>query len=507
MSKVLLGSFALVMLIIYFVNWEDDDVKLYSWMMVSNTICIFVAVLIFSCIHEFVLASVGAEDLHSSGWYIVMVYAMLVAWYVMLNVIVALIANEIWPFPHDGALDEEVWVIADPLRADYGKRVPQGIVPSETVRSEEKKNVVTHDDGAEVFVEKAPWARHRVERWLTCWATLLAHMTGFAAINAGGTLQHMHLFSGSPALVLLAVVINTIFLVLLFQLFGWLRGLAVMADGVESEGETMFKEHVEEAENDIASLSISFLMVQALRFVITGTLPNKEGIDHEVHEQPAPICILLAGCCFAIVTYVMMFVMGSHHNGHGDAHATWRVKVVAVSQSVFGMMFAWCVLFATRGLMYASPVLQSIGAGPDTMQGRILAAMIVSMGTMSFILVIDVIDDNSESFARRLSLDSVLSGRAQKRAVQSFVLAISILVGFSWEHCIDFGLASLSSLTDHPTGMKLVFTSVVFFILIPAWRKHILAKVLVLKRLADSRKGSDEPQAGAYKRIRQYQTA
>jgi len=333
-------------------------------------------------------------------------------------------------------------------------------------------------------------------------------MTGFAAINAGGTLQHMHIFSGSPVLVLLAVVVNTIFLAVLFHVFGWLRDLAINVDGVETEEEQLFKEHVEEAENDIAGLSISFLLVQALRFITSGSLPNKEGGDHESHGQPEALWLLLLGCCFAVVTYMMMFVMGSH-DGHGEAHPTWRVKVAAVSQSVFGMMFAWCTLFATRGLMRASPLLQSMGAGPQTMQGRILAAMIVSAGTMSFILLIDMIDDNSEGFARRLNLENVLSGRAQKRAVQSFVLAISILVGFSWEHCVDFGLASLSSLTEHPTGMKLVFTSVVFFILIPAWRKHILAKVLVLKRQADARKGVDLSLArgngshgGAYSLIR-----
>jgi hypothetical protein len=491
MSKVLLGSFALVMLIIYFVNWADDDIKLYSWMMVSNTICIFVAVLIFSCIHELMLKSVGTKDLHGSGWYIMMVYAMLVGWYVMLNMIVALIANEIWPFPRDGSLMQEEWLVADPLRADYGTRVPQGKEPG-NFRSKESKSVVTFDDGAEVFVERALWARQRVERWLTCWATLLAHMTGFAAINSGGALQHMHAFSGSPALAVLAVVLNTIFLVLLFRLFDWIRDLAINADGVETEGEHLFKEHVEEAETDIAGLSISFLLVQALRFTLYGSLPNKEGIDHELHGQP--LFLLLLGFGFAVVTFMMMFVSGSH-DGSGEARPAWCVKVASVSQSVFGMMFAWCTLFATRGMMQASPLLQSMGAGPQTMQGRILAAMIVSAGTMSLILLIDMIDDNSEAFARRLNLDNALSGRAQKRAVQSFVLAISILVGFSWEHCIDFGLASLSSLTEHPTGMKLVFTSVVFFILIPAWRKHILAKVLVLKRQADARKGSDEPQA------------
>ena len=52
-------------------------------------------------------------------------------------------------------------------------------------------------------------------------------------------------------------------------------------DGEKDEFEELWDEHCEDAENDVLGLALSFTAVSALRFWITGCLPNQEGKEEE----------------------------------------------------------------------------------------------------------------------------------------------------------------------------------------------------------------------------------
>merc|ERR1712066_900093 len=89
---------------------------------------------------------------------------------------------------------------------------------------------------------------------LKCWAVLLAHMTGFAAINAFGTVQQRY-FSANPAIALLGPVFGLIMSVLLQTLTDTYREWKAKGDdGEKSKYEEMWDDETEEAEDDVMGL-------------------------------------------------------------------------------------------------------------------------------------------------------------------------------------------------------------------------------------------------------------
>jgi len=166
----------------------------------------------------------------------------------------------------------------------------------------------------EVPVQKLKVEFNQRDRRMKCYARLLAHMAGFAAINAGSTMQQLKVFH-HWALLLLPIVIVQAIIMLVFKLFQGLR-LVVKADakgaGRAGRRAQMMHEEVSEAENDISCLSVSFLVVQVIRFSLTGILPNHEGIEHNekenLHSTGDIIALYLIAGFFAFLACVGVIV-------------------------------------------------------------------------------------------------------------------------------------------------------------------------------------------------------
>merc|ERR1712232_571918 len=115
-----------------------------------------------------------------------------------------------------------------------------------------------------------------------------------------------------------------------------------------------------------------------------------------------------------------------------------------------------------------------IRAGPETMAGRIFLALVLSGMALSIIFVLDHVEDIG------------VAGAGEARAViQNFINALSILVGFSWEHCFALALEAVASVTTNPMLMKIIFTAAVALVITPAWRNYILVKVIQLNQMQE----------------------
>merc|ERR1719215_666823 len=66
--------------------------------------------------------------------------------------------------------------------------------------------------------------------------------------------------------------------------------------------------------------------------------------------------------------------------------------------------------------------------------------------------------------------------------IQQIVSAKSILVGFSWEYAFDGGVEAIASMAmSNKRIAESVLAGLVFLVVVPAWRKHILTKAMVLQ--------------------------
>jgi len=473
---LLLGGVAMVMVLFYLVNWHDDNIRRFSWRIISTTVSIFTAVLVFNGFSGFVMEFL-LEEVHGwprHGWRLLLVdYFFVAFWFAVLQ-FMTFYQSGATHLENALAFEQLVWVIAEPLRADCDTEVPE-----RDVRNVSGMKSIAYRDHHEVFVRKKAANREMFARRTNCWATLLAHMTGFAAINAGGQLQHVKFFERSAPLAMLAVVVNLLFLLVLFRVAALLRQAGRPSSGGPNGCRELFHEEVEEAENDVLSLSTSFLTVQALRFALTGALPGKDGIE-EPELARGPACVLgLYGAGLASGLGVLALLLVLRRES----------RVLECVQNTCAMVFAWCLLWATRWLALGLPVLEELRAAPATILGRVLLALVLSTAALLIIFLLDLVEDNA-------------AGARVARVVQNVVNALCILIGFSWEHCFDGGVEAVVGKFTNPVSMDLALTALVAMVIIPAWRRNILARVLYLeeeqkaligtRHWSSSEEGSDE---------------
>lgn len=242
---------------------------------------------------------------------------------------------------------------------------------------------------------------------------------------------------------------------------------------------------------------------------MTGNLPDEEGNEHPWIPVPFTDVVILYcfGVAFAVVAVGLVMIVSRQAN-QNEAEA---LRVAANEDEVeldksnlsrgdddessetleidngrkfrtllntSAMCFAWCFLWATRWFAVRNP---HIFVG---MMGRVMMALLLS-GFVGFLVFgLDGVDDR-----HRGSEDS--KGGAQ--AIEILIRSLGVLVGFSWEHCFDGAVAAVSSKSSHPVAMKLVLGAVVVLFIVPAWRRYVLVKAIVLEEMREKRQPDIKP--------------
>jgi uncharacterized membrane protein YidH (DUF202 family) len=211
-----------------------------------------------------------------------------------------------------------------------------------------------------------------------------------------------------------------------------------------------------ESENEVAALSLSFLLVQALRFSFSGVLPNPEGLEEPQHTHSVACTLGLAGAgvCFAAFVVIFTFATRRHEE------RTLGRRILSTLMTVSAMALAWCLLFAAKWQLRR--IIHEWD--PNSMMARVLLALVVSAGAFALILVLDKIED----------LD--FTEEDADRALVSIINAMGILVGCSWEQSFEGAVATLASLTLYPSSMQLCLACAVALVVVPAWRRYIITK-------------------------------
>ncbi|CAE6971749.1 scn4aa [Symbiodinium natans] len=423
---MLLGSIGFMMGIFYLVNHEDKQMQICTWKVICATISIFVSVLIYQAVNDVVKAiflrgSSPFEEIQVS-------FAHSLVWFFTLQVFLATVSAAItWPW--------------------CGK-------PD---RSEEADSKRALD--------------------LKCWAVILGHITGFAFISAWSQLHEV--LEGSLLIFPLAYCVFR----LLFKLTEKAREFVIFADDGEKDVlEEHWDEATEETEDDVMGLTMSYLVVQTLRFWTTGYMPNAEGSlpqGKSTSNLQAAI-LMIVGILIAVASYMRTVYFPDWHG----RNAMWLRLICDFS-------FSWTIMFGIDAFLTNS----GLGGAVFGVVGDVITACIVTVWAFAVIYFLDKEVDltmHAETeLAASPSKKDQAKARLQKRkraAMRGTILALGVLIGFAWEKSFDTAVddtAEKESKFMPPSFVKMVLAMLLATVVLPAWRWYILPEVVRLGGFSD----------------------
>lgn len=437
-AAMLLGSIGFQMGTFYLVNHSDTDIRVHTWKVMCATISIFVSVLIYQAVNDVV----KALFLEGAGPLVMLAgtFAHAAFWYVALQIFLAFVSGAV---------------------------VLPCLPPAQVFTEEKEKKE----------------AAETLDLNMKSWATILGHITGFAAISAWAQVQE--LLGGSFVAVLLAFGS----LVILFRICDVVREKWSSLDGNIDEFERFWDAAAEETEDDVMCLTISFLVVQTLRYHVVGVLPSLEGNfpkNTYVNDYQCFV-MLIFGISVGIFGYLRT-ILGLGTAWMTRRHATW-VRLGT------DFVLAWSLLFTTDAF------LTNHGLGGNKMGclGQVITAMIL---TIIGFLVVFLLDRQADAVEAKMVASPSKNQQQideyrerQKKAIRGTVLAIGVLIGFGWERCFDAAVDSTAEQDAKivpPTLTKVGLALVLASIVLPAWRWYILPVVKELGGFEEEEEEEEE---------------
>lgn len=441
-AATLIGSISFIMLLYYFINYDDEDVKEQSWQIINSTISIFIAVLCFSSFNDlaeaYLIDPLFGEDLRGA---MLVDFGHMMFWFTVMQVSLANLSGAAGCM----AADTEAF---------------------EKLDEEEKEEVM---EGKEVN--------------MACYAVLSAHVTGFASGNFFSTVQQ-YFFSASWYHALCAPLVCLIFMLVLQRITDAIRVKISMGDdGEEDEFEKMWDEECEEAENDVMGLALSGTTVAALRFMVDECLPNQEGklegcreglpepylFNHTFHQK---MSMISAGFLFAVVIFVMRsrwpeWLEGAEIKKLPKSQRHRAQLIARLAEGIYvavSMCFSWSMFYGFQETLGNFAMF----TGNDELLA-VVNALVLSLLCMFMIIPLDWLADQS------------WTDEKCDTAIRSIMAAMGILIGFGWEQCFDASVDAIAAKSDdssieivNPHTSKLALTAFCVAILMPAWKWYIL---------------------------------
>mmetsp|Transcript_52090 Transcript_52090/g.124036 ORF Transcript_52090/g.124036 Transcript_52090/m.124036 type:complete len:638 (-) Transcript_52090:47-1960(-) len=424
MAGTLLGAITFMMSLFFMTNHPDEDMRRYTYEVISGTVSIFCAVLLFQSANDLVEANISEGLSLEKQAMIDMVHMLF--WFTVLQCSLAWIS---------GAVGE------------------------------------------------TPKKKSDVELNLKCFAVVLAHMTGFASINAWGAVQQLPFFRASALRAFCVVPLSAIGILLLQRIADTIRYKVAMGDdGEEDEWEKLWDESCEECEDDVMGLMLSFNMTQATRFAISGILPDEEGSESlsslKSHNRWEVMQLFGAGfLAISLMVLLYMAVKGKEEEKpEGDKLEKLEDAIEAKEEEeeekslstellerlheatvvTLSMFFGWNIFYSFRWLLAGLPEIQ------DKMLLAVCLTMVISAVSFAAIRGLDILADQDWT-------DETVDA-----AIRKIIGAIALLVGFGWEQCFDAAVEAISSVAPYRQATKLFLAFFCVAIIGPAWKWWIL---------------------------------
>jgi len=511
---------------------------LYSWQITSTTISIFCSVMAFQGFNKFLVKRIVHPFVspHSDSFNWIMTLFQFFQCFVYLACIHfgTGIASGVlcrrcrFNLNIDKEINKKVWVYTDALRSNNNSPVENVEHIRAVKRAKGNETAVTETssvyvfNGEEIPVQKKAYTWLQRRRETKALGMLFAHLAGFAAIYSGKALQTLMIperLQGCGAsysvklLGLMPVIINQVVLRIAFYVSNVLRDYQLKAatladDNTDAEGlekmQELMKEEVEEGENDVSSLSMSFLIVNNLVFFITDYLPAEEseqkvcsnGQEQHIDLEHgwAPVMMLYCtGFLCVVMAIAQAVAMAKYHHVLKSRGYNLLIRVLEAVLNATGMCFAWCLIWATKWLTKMFSELDKYEDKSESLfsheiLGRVLLAFML---TAFAALSVFAVDKTADAMRTQFSGDRDTLAFLEE-ITRVIVNSLGILVGFSWEHSFDGSVEDVAMTTSTKAAepeFQLFLGLAVCILILPAWRNYILEKVMLIDVMLKQKRG------------------
>jgi hypothetical protein len=425
-ALMLLGFVAFVMALFYLTNFPDLDIQAATWRLLSTTMSIFLAVLMFS------------STQHVFGF----------------------LAGKPWDYGEEGTVSEH--------RHESSVAVGHEMVTREVLILAFSRFLVFW-----MILQVYTYVFHGRNLALKTIAKLGSHIVAFAGMDAFGTLQEHGVFAGSLFNCLLGLLVLGILIWIVFDVADIGRSRVAM---ISSDPETT-KEWLSEcraAEHEAAGLILGLLSSQCIRFAITGSLPPLEGGSPMGKSHWQVHTLFVIGIGLGLIVVPLEIVINKFTNyaaSLGQVEHSWNkgwtLRFVRVIRETLSMTMAWCLMYWGRWTFWMSTQNNGLGYG-DKMSALLTTSLFMSAFCFLGILVIDFVAD-------RIDRDSGLAG------LIALGNALGLVMGLSWESTFHEAVEGIGDLHLLPIGYTcnvLVLIFLLVAVTLPAWMLFILPEAL-----------------------------
>lgn len=253
-----------------------------------------------------------------------------------------------------------------------------------------------------------------------------------------------------------------------------------------------WEHHVELMENEALALTIGFLLVQSIAFGIRGTHSsiNALAAPVDVREAHARLILYWAGF-FTLMTIggaygvtVLVKKRGLkqvevlNFESFASNHVvSFDIRIAMALQNAMGVSMAWCLLLWAEWQVYALEF-----PGP-----RSAACMLVGLClTLLAFMAIFVLEITAEHIHTSDIVDP-------EKVVRSLTLTLGIVIGFAWERAFHVGLHDVAhavpagDISRHT--IERAASIVLILIVVPAWGMYIFPQVEIAKERGHQKYG------------------
>eukprot|EP00927_Polykrikos_kofoidii_P071799 TRINITY_DN68009_c0_g1_i1.p1 TRINITY_DN68009_c0_g1~~TRINITY_DN68009_c0_g1_i1.p1 ORF type:complete len:641 (+),score=77.47 TRINITY_DN68009_c0_g1_i1:57-1979(+) len=450
----LLGSVTFVMQMFSLAHHPDPDMRFYTWKVINNTITIFISVLCFSGFNDvlhksiFPNTSAAAIDL-----------VQMLIYYILLQIVPAFNAGIMQENALDGFSFEE--------------------------------------------------QRDDKQRSVSCSTSLLSHIAAFASISFGGDMQHSDYVLASSKSAFFIPLLMFCFHGIIAAVSARCRvkvanlfhreasDTAALDINIRSNRRQIlvciYENYVSEAMNDTCAVAVSFLTVQAIRYKISGVMPDTLGSEEHswIHDKSCSVILSAVTVFFLVFAIFLRFLNASFTATPGSGSFRQNLESLFELIHLFSKMsLSWCLVNLLRWEVGRARIPHG---NPNEVVPRMVMATAVSFAAFGAVYYLDRI------------ADADFTGASTDKAIFDVIVSISIMVGFMWEQAFDGGIEVISSHLFAPSWGKLAMVSFVARIVITPWNRHIISKLIQLEAAREEKiPADDSPEVNEIETQREY---